>query len=213
MANKSFVLLSLKEDKIKEMTQVLNNDTCRKILEYLSNNEIATATEISKALGLAMSTVHYNLKQLVNNDLVTSNDYHYSDKGKEVIHYGLANKYIIIAPKEDKNILEKLKGFLPITMISAFTGALIYLIETNWEKLSGIFFKQEPAMLMARTANDVEEVLIMEMDTLVEPAMAVMETTAAEPTTGMLIAPWFFAGATFAILIMIAYEFSKKNKK
>jgi DNA-binding transcriptional ArsR family regulator len=212
MANKSFVLLSLKEDKIKEMTQVLNNDTCRKILEYLSNNEIATATEISKKLGLAMSTVHYNLKQLVNNDLVTSNDYHYSDKGKEVIHYGLANKYIIIAPKEDKNIMEKLKGFLPITLITAFTGALIYALESYWDKISGIFFPRGPEMMM-RTASDMGEALIMEIDAFAEPAMAVMETTAAEPTTGMLIAPWFLAGATFTILIMIAYEFSKKNKK
>lgn len=208
MVNNSFVLLSLKEDKIKEMTQVLNNATCRKILDHLSTNEISTATEISKKLNLAMSTVHYNLKQLVNNNLVTSNDYHYSDKGKEVIHYGLANKYIIIAPKEDKTIMEKLKGFLPITLISAFTGALLYLVESNWNKISNIFFKQQTDMLMARGAD-----VVIEMDSVVEPALMLMESTAAEPTTRMLIAPWFIAGAVFTILIMIAYEFSKKNKK
>src|SRR6056297_814961 len=139
MDDKSFVLMSLKEDKVKKMTQVLNNNTCRKILEYLSTHDKATATDMSKDLSLAMSTVHYNLKQLVENNLVTSNEYHYSKKGKEVVHYGLANKYIIIAPKEDKSILDKLKGFLPVTLITAGVGAVIYFIETYWNRLLALF--------------------------------------------------------------------------
>ena len=202
MTDKSFVLMSLREDKIKKMTQVLNNNTCRKILDYLSKKERATATEISKELNLAMSTVHYNLNQLKENDLVTSDEYHYSEKGKEVIHYGLANKYIVIAPKEDKTVLDKLKGFLPITLISALTGGIIYFIETNWEKITNYI---TPQQIMTRTGE-------MAMDSAAE-ADVMMETISAEPTTGMMIAPWFLAGAAFTILIMVAYEFSKKNKK
>ena len=209
MADNSFVLMSLKEDKVKKMTQVLNNDTCRKILDYLSNNERATATEISKKLKLAMSTVHYNLKQLSDNGLVTSDEYHYSEKGKEVIHYGLANKYIIIAPREDKSVMDKLKGFLPITLITAGAGALLYLIETQWQKIMNIIPFQKQ-MLTTEVASD----MMIRANDYAEPMMAMTETMPiAEPTTSMLIAPWFIAGAVFTILIMVAYDLSKKNKK
>lgn len=209
MADKSFVLMSLKEDKVKKMTQVLNNDTCRKILDYLSNRERATATEISKELKLAMSTVHYNLKQLKDNNLVTSDEYHYSEKGKEVIHYGLANKYIVIAPKEDKSVMDKIKGFLPITLISVASGALLYFLETNWHKIGSLFTKG--TLAQAGDMRAFHDVMI-ESEAAVEPLMGVAETAMAEPTTGMLIAPWFLAGAAFTILIMVAYEFSKKKK-
>ncbi len=204
MSDKSFVLMSLKEDKIKKMSQVLNNDTCRRILDFLSNKERATATEISKELNIAMSTVHYNLKQLKDNDLVTSDEYHYSEKGKEVIHYGLANKYIVIAPKEDKSVLDRLKGFLPITIISAVAGGLIYFLESNWDKLASIFYSSPLSV-------GVEEEFTMAADALAEPARAMAEHSVAEPTTGMVVAPWFFAGAVFVILVMVAYEFAKKK--
>jgi DNA-binding transcriptional ArsR family regulator len=209
MADNSFVLMSLKENKVKKMTQVLNNNTCRKILDYLSNNDKATATEISKKLNLAMSTVHYNLKQLSDNGLVTSDEYHYSDKGKEVIHYGLANKYIIIAPKEDKTIIDKLKGFLPITLITAGAGALLYLIEKNLEKIMSLIPFQKQ-MLSHDLATDV----MLRTNDIAEPMMAMAESAPiAEPTTSMLIAPWFIAGAAFAILVMVAYDLSRNKKQ
>jgi DNA-binding transcriptional ArsR family regulator len=213
MADKSFVLMSLKEDKVKKMTQVLNNDTCRQILDYLSNTERATATEISKKLKLAMSTVHYNLKQLKDNNLVTSDEYTYSEKGKEIIHYGLANKYIIIAPKEDKNVFDRLKGFLPITLISAFTGALLFLVEKNWTKLSNAYVGLgSPRMLMEDTSIKVADAIVEEVAPLMaEPTMMMAETVIAEPTTGMLIAPWFLAGAAFTIIVMVAYELARKK--
>lgn len=208
MADKSFVLMSLQEDKIKKMTQVLSNNTCRKILEYLSNHDKATATDISKELKLAMSTVHYNLKQLVDNGLVTSNEYHYSEKGKEVIHYGLANKYIIIAPKEDKTVLDKLRKFLPITAITAATGALFYFIESQWDKINFA-----PWIQTAMTKSSEDFSAMMDAEVAMAPAMRSLETAAtAEPTTTMLIAPWFIAGAAFAIIIMVVYDLSKKNK-
>lgn len=206
MSDKSFVLMSLKEEKVKKMTQVLNNDTCRKILDLLSKKERATATEISKELKIAMSTIHYNLKQLKENNLVTSDEYHYSEKGKEVIHYGLANKYIIIAPKEDKSVLEKLKSFIPITLISAFAAGALFLLEKNFSKILNVLKGKTPEV-----AGMTQEFIMMETDTIKAPMRATTETILTEPTTSMLIAPWFLLGAVFVIIIMIAYELSKKK--
>ena len=116
MSKTSFLLVSLKEDKAKELAQVISNESCRKILDYLADKEDATETELAKALGIPISTVHYNLKHLVNGGLVSVEEFHYSEKGKEVNHYKLANKYIIIAPKTTYGIKEKLKSILPVSL-------------------------------------------------------------------------------------------------
>ena len=107
MSKKSFLLVSLKEDKAKELAQVISNDTCRKILDHLAEKEDATETEIATTLQLPISTVHYNLHHLMKAGIVNVEEFHYSEKGKEVNHYKLANKYIIIAPRTTYGIKEK----------------------------------------------------------------------------------------------------------
>ena len=93
MAKEKFVLVSLKEEKAKELAQIIANESCRKILDYLAEKE-ATESELAEKLNLPISTVHYNLQHLIEGSLVTVEEFHYSEKGKEVNHYKLANKYI-----------------------------------------------------------------------------------------------------------------------
>ena len=126
MAKQSFLLVSLQEDKAKKLAQVVTNDSCRKILDYLADKE-ATETELAEKLGLPMSTVHYNLSQLVEAGLILADEFHYSKKGKEVNHYKLANKYIIIAPKSTFGIKEKLKSILPMVFVALVAGHIAQL--------------------------------------------------------------------------------------
>ena len=105
MAKKNFILLSMDDSKIKKVSNVISNDSCRKILDFLAEKE-ATESEIASNLLIPISTVHYNLQQLMETGLVSADEFHYSRKGKEVQHYKLANKYIIIAPKSVSGIKE-----------------------------------------------------------------------------------------------------------
>lgn len=127
MADKSpFILVSLEEDKAKSLAQVLSNDSCRRILDALSVGE-ASETELAKSLEVPLSTVHYNISLLLKAGLVQVENFHYSDKGKEVNHYALANKYVIIAPKgETLSLRERLSKFLPIVPVLATGGALAW---------------------------------------------------------------------------------------
>ena len=131
MGKKSFLLVNLQEDKAKKLAQVMSNDSCRKILDFLTEKE-GTESEISAKLDIPLSTVHYNLQHLQKAGLVVAEEYHYSEKGKEVNHYKLANKYIIIAPKSTYGISEKLKSILPVGLI-ALGGAFILGF---WEKMA-----------------------------------------------------------------------------
>jgi DNA-binding transcriptional ArsR family regulator len=147
-------MVSLKEDKARKLTQTLSNDTCRAILEYLSSRKEATETQISKELNIPISTVHYNLKQLSESKLVTADEFHYSEKGKEVIHYKIANKYIIIAPEEDESLMEKLKSFIPafVTVAAVSVGLFIYQIFTS--KAQNILFENAEAPNTATNGSE-----------------------------------------------------------
>ena len=125
---KNFLLVSLEESKAKRIAEVINNDTARKILEHLAKKD-CSETDLSNELGIAISTVHYNLKLLQEANLVVVEEFHYSKKGKEINHYSLANKYIIIAPRvENTRFIEALKKILPVTIITAIVGAAMTII-------------------------------------------------------------------------------------
>ena len=133
MAKEKFLLVSLKESKAKKLAQVISNETSRKILDHLADNE-ATESELAKKLKLPISTVHYNLKCLMEGGLVTVEEFHYSEKGKEVNHYKLANKYIIIAPKSTYGIKERLKSILPVALLTGASAGIIQAHSVSCER-------------------------------------------------------------------------------
>jgi DNA-binding transcriptional ArsR family regulator len=151
MAEESFMLVSLKEEKAKKLARIISNETCRKILDYLAARKEATETQISQDLKLPPSTVNYNLQHLYENKLVEVDEFHYSPKGKEVNHYKLANKLIIIAPKEaPKRLMEQLKNLLPVGVITlAASGALYFgqklLVGAKTVSKGAVFVAQDAA--------------------------------------------------------------------
>jgi hypothetical protein len=59
--------------------------------------------------------------------MIKSDEYHYSDKGKMVNHYTLANKYILIAPEHDVGLRERFKSILPVSIILLAAAGVIQL--------------------------------------------------------------------------------------
>ena len=135
MAEESFLMLSLEDEKSKKLAQVISNNTSRKILNELSKTKM-TETELSKKLGLSMSTVHYNLKALEEAKLIQADEFHYSEKGKEVNHYSVTNKLVIIAPKSEDNIWDRLKSLLPSFGISVMAAGLLYFFSQKFTAMN-----------------------------------------------------------------------------
>lgn len=140
MAKETFMLVSLKEAKAKKLAQVISNETSRKILDYLAKGD-KTESEIAKELGIAISTVHYNLKQLVAAKLVKADEFHYSKKGKEVNHYSLTNQFVVIAPSNEEGILDKLKKILPVAGIMVIGAGLFGLFSRSIGNTFGVASK------------------------------------------------------------------------
>lgn len=196
MSKKNFILLSMEDDKIKKISNVISNDSCRRILDYLSNKE-STESELSSNLGIPISTVHYNLQQLKETGLVDADEYHYSAKGKEVQHYRLANKYIIIAPKKTYGIKEKLKSILPVVLIVSGAALVIQLFSK--------YFAQP----------DIESPIMMAEKEAIGRAAPVMAQEAALESQQLIsvpnIAVWFLAGALFALLVYLLISLLRKD--
>jgi DNA-binding transcriptional ArsR family regulator len=201
MKEESFLLVSLEEDKAKQLAQVLSNDTARKILDYLSKVEHATETDISKKMKLPLSTVHYNLQQLAKSNLVSDEHFNYSEKGKKIIHYSLSNKYVIIAPKKTDILKEKIKQFLPVVLITTMTAVFI----KYFRPVTNTFAKT--GALQAAT------------DTAVEESGEMLARAAAEPVVNTMasnqeFAVWFLFGSMFALLLYFIWtEVVLKKRK
>ncbi|MBI2659921.1 helix-turn-helix transcriptional regulator [Candidatus Woesearchaeota archaeon] len=189
MAKQSFLLVSLQEDKAKKLAQVVSNESCRKILDYLTEKE-STETELAGKLQLPISTVHYNLKQLEDAGLVSAEEFHYSKKGKEVKHYKLANKYIIIAPKSTFGIKEKLKNILPAAVAVAAVGFVMQFISR---------YQPAPEAYAIASRELAQDAIASKM---------AVEATLAQPN----IYIWFLIGALMMIAFYIAIEYIRYRK-
>ena len=220
-----FLLVSLNESKAKKLAQIVSNDTCRKIINFLAEKE-ATETNIAKELKIPISTVHYNLKHLMNAGLVTAEEYHYSKKGKEINHYKLANKYIIIAPKQAKNIKETIKKLLPVAGIVAVISIFIEFFSLFFQKSGAVLSKsfslavQEAAPVMADAAIQTQRVIAEEAAPLMDEvasgaqqvaalnAAPVMEHTARAVSSASLshIGLWFFIGGITVLILYLLFE-------
>ena len=197
MKNK-FLLVNLDEEKTKKLAEVIASRTSRKILDFLAEKE-STESELSKNLKLPLSTVHYHLQKLQEGGLVTVEEFHYSKKGREVNHYKLANKYIIIAPKEVKGLKSRLKSILPLVGIIAGISIIIEFVQRSTLSLGqkAVFGAERVAMTAADEAADIVP-------------------TAVQTTTLPLwahIGFWFLIGGLSAILLYLLIDLIRRRSK
>lgn len=203
--SKNFLLVSLEEKKAKKIAEVINNDTSRKIIDHLAKKD-ATESDLSKELGIPISTIHYNLKQLQEAGLVIVEEFHYSQKGKEVNHYTLANKYIIIAPKsEDSSLIEALKKIMPVAIITAAV-AIVMQVFSLFTRMN--LASKASAGLMQEKAADTSA-------TMLASSQAAPAATAAQEVSRPLLQSnplaYFLIGGIAVIIIYFVYEWVKKK--
>ncbi|QQG38881.1 MAG: helix-turn-helix transcriptional regulator [Candidatus Woesearchaeota archaeon] len=200
MSKGKFLLLNLEEEQTKQLSEMLSNTTSRKIMNFLADKEHAAESEISKALSIPISTTHYNLQKLKQSGLVSVEEFHYSKKGKEIDHYKLANKYVIIAPKSVKGITSQLSKILP-----AFIGlGIISLL---------IEFKTKFLEKTSLAGTELGQTIISEKSAIAQslPSAQIAEQardlTSSEPN----IALWFFIGGLVVIFLYLLVDYFRKK--
>jgi DNA-binding transcriptional ArsR family regulator len=217
MSKESFMLVSLNEDKAKKLAQVISNPTCIKILDYLAGKD-ATESQVAKDLKLPLSTVHYNLQQLVAAKLVVVDEFHYSEKGREVNHYSLANKYIIIAPKDDPSFLANLKKYMPIAIITIGGAVILKTMQLLSANGASSLASGASPMMAKSVAQEVAYDAAADVgveagqETLLMAASAPVDQFVASPAI-----PWwqspsidiFILGAFFVLGVLLVIEIAQ----
>ena len=184
-----FILVSLNENKSKDIAIAMSNKTARKILDYLSEKEKVSPTELSQKMHIPLTTVTHALELLEKEGFIVRADHAWSEKGRKVSLYSLAKKMILIVPK-GYDWKEGLKKILPIFVIGIGITAALKIYSSFTE----------------RTVN-IQEASLSSMDTVV----------AEQSTREAFHLPqeaWLYTLAiTFSIIfIVFIYEVWRKHR-
>jgi DNA-binding transcriptional ArsR family regulator len=190
----------LNDLKAKKLAQIVSNDSCRKIIDLLAEKDYSE-TEIAEKLDIPISTVHYNLTHLIKAGLVVVDEFHYSKKGKEINHYKLANKYIIIAPKETLGFKEALKKILPVGIILLVIGAFIQFFS---------FFTRSGLKM---TAMDASPRVMMETADISMHVAEDAVITATQTSVLSSFALWFLIGGLSFMILFLILEIIRNRRK
>ncbi|MFA4953369.1 MAG: helix-turn-helix domain-containing protein [Candidatus Pacearchaeota archaeon] len=124
MDEKKYILISMEDERSKKLADILGNKTCKKIIDLLAEEKEASEKDIADKLNVPLNTIEYNLKKLIQAELIEkTKNFFWSKKGKKIPTYKLSNKSIIISPKS--RISSKLKSILPVALLSGLGAVLI----------------------------------------------------------------------------------------
>lgn len=210
MSDDKFMLISLDDPKMKGLSDVLGNKSCKRIVDYLAENVEASEKDLADALSMPINTVEYNLKKLLDSGLVQKrNNFFWSRKGKKIAMYELSNKSIIISPK--KAISEKVKSLLPSVMAIVAGSVLIYAYE-KMNRVSNVVretFVSSPvaeksvgiAIDSAQSAGDFAV-----SESAIDAVSYISSTAGYAPSNTWM---WFMGGALIALLIFSIVNWRK----
>lgn len=139
--------LKLSAKNAKSVAQLLANDTARRIMDVIAE-ESKSESAVAKELGIPLSTVHYNIQKLVQAGLVHSEEFTYSEKGKEVRHYKLASQHVIITTHPLATLPAALTGL----GLSVAVAAGIFFLRTPQDAPLAAMRAQADAMTMSAEA-------------------------------------------------------------
>nr|CAI64351.1 probable transcriptional regulatory protein [uncultured archaeon] len=120
-------------DESKKITQVITNDTARHIMELLAEHSMS-ASDIAKHLDVPLTTIKYNLENLVDVGLAKIERIKYSEKGRQVKVYAPVRKLIVVVPEKlgSASITEILKKYLGIILTAVFASGFIELLTSTF---------------------------------------------------------------------------------
>ncbi|MDO8467923.1 MAG: helix-turn-helix domain-containing protein [Nanoarchaeota archaeon] len=186
---KKFILISLDDEKSKKLADILGNKTCKKIIDFLSDQKEASEKDIADALKMPLNTVEYNLKKLVNSDLIEkTKNFFWSSRGKKIPTYKISNKSIIISPS--RSTYSKLRSIIPVVLIAGVVAALIGFMTKSNE--------------LSQTSKDFA--LQAQASTGANEIVSNSNLLFSQPSPVWI---WFFAGVVFTLILFVLLNWRK----
>ncbi len=188
----SSIMLDLDDPRAERIAEIISNESAKKILNLVSEKELSES-EISKESGMAMNTVNYNVRKLVEAGLIEkSSGFLWSVKGKRIQKYKVSNKRIVITPRRF------IKGVLPAALATLAIGLGL--------KLYGVVVRPEVESAVSYSADYASEKV--GMVALEEGAREISSVSSSGgPLVGVPeVWGWFILGAWLSLLIVVVWN-------
>ena len=123
-------ILSVDDEKIKVVGEVLANESSRTILRLLSSSKEMTINQISQEINLSIPLVSHHLKKMQDTGVVKVSKVGTSVKGQKMKYYSATNQSFLIIPPERQvhtifNSLRKFSKFAAIGMAGLVSWTMI----------------------------------------------------------------------------------------
>lgn len=193
MANRNSIMVDLDDPRVAHIATAMSSKSARKILGLLSEKEMS-ASDIAFELKMPLNTVGYNLDRLIDSGLVlTTKKFFWSEKGKKVLFYRVADKKIIISPKwKGSSVIPAAIG------IALIAGLIKFLTFDFTQNSSG---KMQAFDESGGAGSDLA----------LETGMGNSLYDAVSNASNVWA--WFFVGGMTALIIFVLWNWGKENKK
>jgi DNA-binding transcriptional ArsR family regulator len=232
---KKYVVVDLGDERVSNLANILSNKTARKIVEFIADGEVSEG-DIASSLKLPANTVNYNVKKLLDSGVIEkSKKFLWSEKGKKIYFYQVANRSIVISPKKLFNfnkiiplIIFLLLGTFIVVMLSGGKCGGLYSNCDYFGSEAGIVYSQkladeaQPLLMIdsggigsSDTGIAEERVAKGSEDYVVEGSegeqirLNESQNYLAEAGAGF----WFFIGGIFMVFFAVLVEYYYLRKQ
>lgn len=236
-ANSSEKLLVLPLGKeSKKITQVITNDTARQIIELLAEDSMS-ASDIATQLDVPLTTIKYNLENLVDVGLIKIERIKYSEKGRQVKVYAPIRKLIVLVPgkTDSTTVMDVLKKYLGLIFAAVFASGLVEMITRSDGIANSTLNGGSSDELLNTSLTDhssnisesIGEIPVEAPTSIPETAQKLAETStqpiidsieeesvriAVDPGLTQHLGLWFLFGSLFIITLIIIIDYYRIKK-
>jgi DNA-binding transcriptional ArsR family regulator len=210
MANSS-IMIDLDDVRSERIAEVLSNKTSKKVLQALAEGE-KSASDIASALNLPLNTVTYNLKKLTEAGLIErAKGFFWSRKGKKMELYKVANKKIVIMPKQ------MVRGVLPaviVTGIAAIGIKLWTFSKIQSMEITNSFARADESLKVAESfAADGGEG-VAAPSAMMDASQGIAKFCTNETILGIAQSSWLWLliGALFGLFVYLVWNFARRKQ-
>ncbi|NPE26681.1 winged helix-turn-helix transcriptional regulator [Methanococcoides sp. SA1] len=191
---KNEISLSLGDEGLKGISEILGSVSAVKILEELAVSDLSVS-EIARRLDMKINTVDYNVRKLLRVGLIEKASHWWSVKGRRMVVYRASNRRIVISPKR-----RMAKKFLWVLGLTGVVGIWLRSLTSDVVRGDMVFDAAPKMEMLAANAGMTERAVGAVQDVGFWAGLAGWE--------------WFLFGAWSAIVLFFVYSLiiERRNK-
>lgn len=173
-------------ERAQKIARAMASQTANEVIQAF-NGGPKTSSEVARQMGIPITTATYHIDNLLDAGLIEVAETRWSEKGREVKVYGLANQVLIIAPPES-DLRSMLKKY------ATLFGIIVLASLGLWAILPSVLPAPPAGAGISPVGSDEVSVF----------RMPLTGTAGTPPVHDLVMA--FFSGACVVLLALLVYE-------